>query len=66
MTLDEFERMVKPEVDAQEDRSLRYVSSPREHDLALEIAWPFVCRVVTGRFPWELVEARRLREESSQ
>lgn len=49
----QFEERCEREAVLLEDRLLRYVSSPQEHDLALAIAWPFVFRAIVGRFPWE-------------
>lgn len=54
MTLEEFEKKIKPEADKFEVDNCRYISYPREHDWALEIAWPMVYRIITGHFPWEI------------
>lgn len=57
MDLKQFEALLIPSARDIEDRSLRYVSAPQDHDLALTTAWPFVCRALTGRFPWEMAVA---------
>jgi len=42
LTLSDFERACLSEAEALEDRMLRYISSPREHDLALPAAWQLI------------------------
>jgi hypothetical protein len=42
MTFEEFERRVEPAARDLEDRLLRYVSSPQEHDLAGPTRTPFI------------------------
>lgn len=42
ITLAAFEARCLPEAVALEDRLLRYVSSPQEHDLAMPTALPLI------------------------
>lgn len=53
MSIETFERRCQVAADDLEDRLLRHVSSPHDHECALPTLWPFVYRAVTGRFPWE-------------
>jgi hypothetical protein len=53
MTLQEFQRRCQPTADRLEDASVRYISSPQDHDLALATCYPFVHRAIVGWFPWK-------------
>ncbi len=59
-----FERRCVADAAVLDDRRLRWVSSPRigrglltEYEVEWALAWPFVCRLLIGRFPWELDRA---------
>jgi hypothetical protein len=56
LTLETFEARCQPEAAAVEDRLLRYVSSPKEHDLAMRAMWGFI-RLFLER--WRELELRR-------
>ena len=42
MTFEDFSQRCLPAARDLEDRSLRYISSPQDHDLAWATAWRFV------------------------
>jgi hypothetical protein len=42
LTLADFEQRIAPAAADLEDRSLRYISSPQDHDLAAPTIWPLI------------------------